>query len=178
MTPAPSLLVMTLGYSMAGGPRRRYVSDGLTPEASSFTRTSPWPALGVGSSPQTRTSSAAPCRSYQTARIVVSLKLARLSAHLFELLQRADVVGPRGVGIDLRPGRPRDLADIDIASRVDSKSVRREKFAELDPRRRLTKTANQLPLMIDDTDARTEIGDVSAHRGRRADLADIEDRVV
>ena len=71
------------------------------------------------------------------------------------------MVGPRSVGIDLRPRGPRDLADIDIASRVDSKSVRREKFAELDPRRRLTKTANQLPLMIDDTDARTEIGDVS-----------------
>src|SRR5215813_1289676 len=112
MIPAPSLFVMTFGYSIAGGPRRRYVSDGLTPEASSFTRTSPWPALGVGSSPQTRTSSAAPCRSYQTARIVISVKLAPLSAHLFELLQGADVVGARRVGIDLRPRRPGNLADI------------------------------------------------------------------
>ena len=43
------------------------------PDASSFTRTSPCPGSGVGSSPQTRTSSAAPCRSYHTARMIASL---------------------------------------------------------------------------------------------------------
>src|SRR5262245_13528383 len=178
MIPAPSLFVMTFGYSIAGGPRRRYVSDGLTPEASSFTRTSPWPASGVGSSPQTRTWSAAPCRSYQTARIVVSLKLAPISAHLFELLQRADAVGSWRVGIDLRPCGPRNLADIHIASRVDGKPVRRQEFAELGSGRCLAKTADQLALMIDNADARAEVGDITADRGGRADLADVKDRFV
>src|SRR5215831_7908967 len=90
MIPAPSLFVMTFGYSIAGGPRRRYVSDGLTPEASSFTRTSPWPASGVGSSPHTRTSSAAPCRSYQTAR------MAALILHRFRILAFPGAAGSSG----------------------------------------------------------------------------------
>src|SRR5438552_4516970 len=56
--------------------------------------------------------------------------------------------------------------------------MRREKFAELGSGRRLTKTANQLPLMIDDADTRAEVGDVPADRGGRTDLADIKNRLV
>src|SRR3954454_12583908 len=56
--------------------------------------------------------------------------------------------------------------------------MRREKFAELSSGRRLTKSAGQFPLVIDDADARAEIGDVPADRGRRADLADVKDRLV
>src|SRR5437763_193221 len=48
--------------------------------------------------------------------------------------------------------------------------MRREKFAELGSGRRLTKTANQLPLVIDDADARAEVGDVPADRGPGAGL--------
>jgi len=42
---------------------------GIDPEASSRTRTSPGPAIGVGASPKVSTSGAAPVRSYQTAFI-------------------------------------------------------------------------------------------------------------
>src|SRR5438045_9534630 len=56
--------------------------------------------------------------------------------------------------------------------------MRLQEFAELDSGRGLAETTNQLPLVSDDTDARAEIGDVPADRGRRADLADIKDRLV
>src|SRR5436853_3409951 len=56
--------------------------------------------------------------------------------------------------------------------------MRREKFAELEPRWCLAKAADQLTLMINDADPRSEVGDVAANRGGGADLADIEDRVV
>src|SRR5438128_10747304 len=56
--------------------------------------------------------------------------------------------------------------------------MRRADLAGLDLRRRHSITADRRPLMLDGTDARPGIGDVSAHRGRRADLADIEDRLV
>ena len=88
------------------------------------------------------------------------------------------MVGSRRVGIDLRPGCPRYLADIDIASRVDSESMRRQELSELGSGRCLTKPADQLALIIDNADARAEVGDITADRGRRADLADIKDRFV
>ena len=87
------------------------------------------------------------------------------------------MVGSRRVGIDLRPCGPRNLADIHIASRVNGKSVRRQEFADLDSGRRLTKPADQLAVMIDNADARTEVGDITADRGGRANLADIKDRL-
>src|ERR1700682_556193 len=68
--PAPSLLGITRGNSIARQlPPRRPTSARLTPEASSRTRTSPGPAIGVGMSPKLSTSGAAPVRSYQTAFI-------------------------------------------------------------------------------------------------------------
>jgi len=88
------------------------------------------------------------------------------------------VIGPRHVGIKLRPCRPRNLADIHITSGVDGKSVRRQKFSELCSGWRLAETANQLSLMIDNADARAEVGDIAAHRGGGPDLADVKDRMV
>jgi hypothetical protein len=78
----------------------------------------------------------------------------------------------------LRPRSPRNLADIDIASRADSKSMRREKFAKLNARWRVAKAADQLSLMINDADSRSNIGTVASNRGGGANLADIEDRLV
>ena len=83
------------------------------------------------------------------------------------------MIGPRQVGIELRPCRPRSLADIHVTSRINGKSVRRQKFSELRSRRRFAETADQLALMIDDADAGTEVGDIAADRGGRPDLADI-----
>src|SRR3954447_3867918 len=88
------------------------------------------------------------------------------------------MVGPRRVRIDLRPRSPRDLADIDVAVRVDGESMRGQELAELRPRWCLAKAADQLSLMINDADPRSEVGNVAANRGGGADLADIEDRLV
>src|SRR5215212_3971916 len=62
--------------------------------------------------------------------------------------------------------------------RVDGESMRGQELAELGPRWRVAKAADQLSLMINDTDPRPEVGDVAANRGGGADLADIEDRLV
>ena len=56
--------------------------------------------------------------------------------------------------------------------------MRRQEFAELNSGRRLAKTADQLTLMINDADPRSEVGDVAANRGGGADLADVKDRLV
>ena len=56
--------------------------------------------------------------------------------------------------------------------------MRRQEFAELDSGRRVAKAADQLALMIDNADARAEVGDITADRGGRADLADVKDRFV
>jgi hypothetical protein len=53
-----------------------------------------------------------------------------------------------------------------------------DQYKTPDTGRRLAKAADQLALMIDNADARAEIGDITADRGRRADLPDIEDRLV
>ena len=88
------------------------------------------------------------------------------------------MVGPRRVRIDLRPRSPRDLADIDSAVRVDGESMRSQELAELGPRWRVAKAADQLSLMINDADPRSEVGNIAANCGGGADLADIEDRLV
>src|SRR4051794_31157753 len=56
--------------------------------------------------------------------------------------------------------------------------MRGQELAELGPRWRVAKAADQLSLMINDADPRSEVGDVAANRGGGADLADKEDRLV
>src|SRR4051794_28549289 len=53
-----------------------------------------------------------------------------------------------------------------------------QELAELSSRWCLAKAADQLSLMINDADPRSEVGDVAANRGGGANLADIEDRLV
>ena len=82
------------------------------------------------------------------------------------------------VGEDLRPAGPRYLADVNIAAGVYGEAMWGEKLAELRPCWCLAETTDQLALVVNDADARPKIWDVAADRGRRADLADIEDRLV
>src|SRR3954452_8505314 len=56
--------------------------------------------------------------------------------------------------------------------------MRGQELAELGPRWCLAKAADQLSLMINDADPRSEVGDVAANRGGGTNLADIEDRPV
>jgi hypothetical protein len=52
---------------------------------------------------------------------------------LFEFLQGAQLGGLRLIRVDLRPGRPRDLPDIDVAVAVNGEPMRREKPANSVP---------------------------------------------
>src|SRR5918912_896036 len=79
ISPAPSLCGITRGPAMGREPARVFQSDGLTPEARMRTRTSPGPGSGVSSSPTCRTSRAGPLRSYQAARMELSVSDVNLS---------------------------------------------------------------------------------------------------
>jgi len=80
--------------------------------------------------------------------------------------------------VDLRPGSPRDLADIDVAVPVDREPVGCEKLAELGAGRGVAEAADQLALMVDDADPRPEIGNVAAYCGGRSDFADVANRLM
>src|SRR5271163_1021347 len=75
--------------------------------------------------------------------------------------------------VDLRPGGPGNLADIDVAVPVDGEPVRRQKPPELGAGRRVAKPADQFALVVDDRDPRPEIGNVAADRSGGSHFADI-----
>ena len=80
-------------------------------------------------------------------------------------------------GIELRPLRPRHLADIEVAARVDGEAVRPEKRGRRGAGMHVAKARQQLALVVDDADPRAEIRAVAVDRLHRAELADIADRV-
>src|SRR5260221_5417938 len=102
----------------------------------------------------------------------------RGSARLDQLLQAAQPVRARLVRVDLRPGRPRDLADIDVAARIDGDAVRGDELAEFDPGMERAEPGEDLALVADDAEARPEIGHVAVDRLVGAELADIAQRLL
>jgi hypothetical protein len=64
------------------------------------------------------------------------------SFDLFELLQGAEVGWVWFPRVNLRPRRPGNFTDIDIATRGDCKTVRCKELAEFGPRRRVTEAAD------------------------------------
>ena len=56
--------------------------------------------------------------------------------------------------VNLRPGRPRNFTDIDVATRVDCETVRRKELSEFGPCRRVAEAADQIAPVVYDTDAR------------------------
>ena len=64
--------------------------------------------------------------------------------------------------VNLRPRRPGNFTDIDVATRVDCEAVRRKELSEFGPCRRVAEAADQFALMIDNTDPRPEIGNITA----------------
>ena len=76
------------------------------------------------------------------------------SAHPLVFLQRADVVGARLVREELRPLRPRHLADIEVAAAVDGQPVRAEKRGRRGPGMHVAEPRQQLALIVDDADPR------------------------
>ena len=71
MTPAPSLCGIISGYSINpfNQPARRFTSEGLTPEAHTFTNTPPLGTSGMECSPNLSTVLAGPTSLYQAAFI-------------------------------------------------------------------------------------------------------------
>src|SRR5215831_11246315 len=100
------------------------------------------------------------------------------SLDLFEFLQGAQIGGMRPARVDLRPGGPGDLADIDVAVPIDRQPVRRQKLAELGTGRGVAKPADQFALMVDDRNPRPEIGNVAADRCGGPHFADVADRLM
>src|SRR5947207_13619600 len=91
MMPAASLCGMTRGKGMddPSQPRRFLVSPGLTPERVTRTRASPVPGSGAALSPTSRTSAAAPWRSYQapsTTHLLHRTYPRKLEADVYEAL--------------------------------------------------------------------------------------------
>src|SRR3954447_12451162 len=101
--------------------------------------------------------------------------LSDISAHLHQLLQAAqtgrqffalgaDAAAPIGEG---------DLADIDVAARVDGDAVRRDELAGIEPGMRVAEPRQKLARVGIDADPRAAIRQVDIDRHVGTDLADI-----
>ena len=77
----------------------------------------------------------------------------------------------------MRPLGPRDLADIEIAARIDAEPVRAEKRGRRGAGVHVAKARQQLALVVDDADPRAEVRAVPVDRLHRPEFADIADRV-
>src|SRR5262249_60890908 len=71
--------------------------------------------------------------------------------HLLVFLKRPDMRWARHVE-KLRPLRPRHLADIEVAARIDGEPVRPEKGGRRGSGLRIAEARQELALMIDDAD--------------------------
>src|SRR5215469_6676716 len=99
------------------------------------------------------------------------------SMELFKFPQAPQIFGPRLVRERRRPQGPGDFPDIKVASRVNAHSVRTDECRGSQPSMCIAKAAQQSALMVDDADARPEIGAVAVDRHRRPEFADVADRV-
>src|SRR5580692_10773419 len=99
------------------------------------------------------------------------------SMYALVFLQRADVSRPRRVGVELRPLRPRDFTDIEVAARVDAKPVRAEKRGRRGAGVHVAEARQQFALVVDDADPGAKVRAVAVDRLYRAELTDIADRM-
>src|SRR5579862_10003258 len=96
------------------------------------------------------------------------------SAHLDQLLQ-APEARRQLFAAGAHPATPigeRDLADIDVAARVDAQAVRRDELAGLQPGMGMAEPRQEFALMGVDADPRPAIRQVDVDRHVGADLAD------
>src|SRR5439155_26099248 len=71
----------------------------------------------------------------------------------------------------------RDLADVDVAARIDGEAVRRDELAELEPGGTIAEAREHLALRRVDADARPDVRQLLVHRHAAARLADVEARL-
>ena len=96
---------------------------------------------------------------------------------LGELLQAAQRLRHRLAGKQRRPGGHGDLADIEVAARIDREPVRREELPRPRAGERLVAEPRQhLALVVQHRDARPEIGRAAIEPVIGPDLADVADR--
>src|SRR5437899_7206898 len=74
----------------------------------------------------------------------------------------------------IAPVGKRNLADVDVAARVDREPVRRDELTRLESSGALTEPREQVALVAVDAHARSDVGHVVVHAHAAADLADIE----
>src|SRR5580704_7574776 len=118
-----------------------------------------------------------PLRFWIPASAGMTRRAVEPSMHPLIFLQRADVSRPRRVRIELRPLRPRDFADIEVAARIDAEPVRPEKRGRRGAGVHVAKARQQLALIVDDADPGPEVRAVAVDRLHRPELADIADRM-
>src|SRR5207244_4123019 len=79
----------------------------------------------------------------------------RFSVHLLELPETTEILRPGFARESARPQCPGDLADIEVATRIDAHAVRADEPGRPEARMRVAKPAQEFTLVVDDTDART-----------------------
>src|SRR5262245_30676734 len=103
-----------------------------------------------------------------------------MSTHFFQLLQRAHAKGNRHlVGAEARVFGVADLADVDVAVRVDGEAMRGDKFSGLKSGTRFSsQPRDRLALVVDEREARADVGMRAVHGEAGSELADEELRVL
>src|SRR5207249_2311290 len=101
----------------------------------------------------------------------------RFSVHLLELPEATQILRPGFARKSARPQCPGDLADIEVATRIDAHAVRADEPGRPQAGMRVAKPAQELALVVDDTDARPQVRALQVDPHRGPELADIADRM-
>src|SRR5689334_10606797 len=102
----------------------------------------------------------------------------RASVDLLEFLQRGECLRSGRFRAPLRPICPGDLADVNIAARIHREAVRRDELAGGGSADLVTEAADELSTVVDDAHSRSEIRNVAIDRLRRAEFANVADRLM
>src|SRR4029079_5448588 len=99
-------------------------------------------------------------------------------SHFSEFVQRAEIVRPGPVDKNLRPARPRPLADIEVAAAVHGEPVRRYELGRTKAGTKAAQPSDTLAGVVDDCHAGTELREVAPDRLGGAKLADVAHRAL
>src|SRR5262249_30643785 len=113
-------------------------------------------------------------RRFRTPSAERSLRPAWRSAYLDELLQATQSGRRRLVLVAVAPVGEGDLADIDVAARIDGEAVRRHELTRLDAGRTNAQPRQHLALVAVDADPWADVRHVVVDAHAAADLADVK----
>src|SRR4029453_18397030 len=113
-------------------------------------------------------------RRFRTPSAERSRRPAWRSAYLDELLEATKPGRGRLVLVAIAPVGEGDLADIDVAARIDRQAVRRHELTRLDAGRANAQPRQHLTLVAVDADPRSDVRHVVIDAHAAADLANVE----